>query len=308
MYCKEKENNRGGSLHDSELIFAQLQNFCQVPAIVEWVNSVLKKNLSVQRNVRMEDAGSIVISGFTAGLRARPSFDWARNFLNPSRHPQSKQEAMRYEAASVFAMFWNMVQKVCPSVVIDNFKRFMEQTGLISMDPKEFSEQGGSGYTVNYKGSNITFKGVDMAPPSGVFMQNYARHGLQCCASSNAFTLWDPSLPHRTSLQSISPNAEEIVQSGLSIVTGERLPGTFKRYQQNQLTAEQLARNAAKLFALLLRWMSPLHLCLVLLLLSQAEVPSKGGLASIRGNLLALKAPKHLFSSLRLVAPQLLPK
>ncbi|KAJ3746576.1 hypothetical protein DFH05DRAFT_1607390 [Lentinula detonsa] len=156
-----------------ELIFAQLRNFCQVPAIVEWVNSVLKKNLSVQRN--MENAGSIVISGFTAGLRARPSFDWARNFLNPSRHPQSKQEAMRYEAASVFAMFWNMVQKVCPSVVIDNFKRFMEQTGLISMDPKEFSEQGGSGYTVNYKGSNITFKGVDMAPPSGVFMQNYAQ-------------------------------------------------------------------------------------------------------------------------------------
>ncbi|KAJ3710905.1 hypothetical protein DFJ43DRAFT_1161977 [Lentinula guzmanii] len=60
-----------------ELIFAQLRNFCQVPAIVEWVDSVVKKNLSVQRNVRMEDAGSIVISGFTAGSRAKPSFDWA---------------------------------------------------------------------------------------------------------------------------------------------------------------------------------------------------------------------------------------
>ncbi|KAJ3980303.1 hypothetical protein F5890DRAFT_1419882 [Lentinula detonsa] len=262
-----------------ELIFAQLRNFCQVPAIVEWVDSVLKKNLSVQRNVRMEDAGSIVISGFTAGSRARPSFDWARNFLNPSRHPQSEQEAMRYEAASVFAMFWNMVQKVCPSAVIDD--RFMEQTGLISMDPKEFSGQGGSEYTVNYEGSNITFKGVDMAPPSGVFAQNYARlsrpvhsekqphkyalswttfrnvgvrgghfyissYGLRCCASSNAFTLWDPSLLHGTSLQSISPNAEEIVQSGLSIVTGERLPGAFKRYQQNQLTAEQLARECTE--------------------------------------------------------------
>ncbi|KAJ3793109.1 hypothetical protein GGU11DRAFT_800985 [Lentinula aff. detonsa] len=96
------------------------------------------------------------------------------------------------------------------------------------MDPKEFGGQGGSEYTVNYEGSNITFKGVDMAPPSGVFAQNYARHGLRCCASSNAFTLWDPSLPHGTSLQSISPYAEEIVQSRLSIVMGERLPGAFK--------------------------------------------------------------------------------
>ncbi|KAJ3991517.1 hypothetical protein F5050DRAFT_1716023 [Lentinula boryana] len=156
-----------------ELIFAQLQNFYQVPANVEWVNSVLKKNLSVQWN--MEDVGSIIISGFTAGSRARPSFDWASNFLNPFRHSQSEQEAMRYEATSMFAMFWNMVQKVCPSAVIDDFKQFMEQTGLISMDPKEFSRQGGSEYMVNYEGSNITFKGVDMAPPSRVLVQNYAR-------------------------------------------------------------------------------------------------------------------------------------
>ncbi|KAJ3996419.1 hypothetical protein F5050DRAFT_1571474, partial [Lentinula boryana] len=225
-----------------ELIFSQLQNFCQVPAIVEWVDSVLKKNLSVQWNVRMEDVGSIVISGFTAVSRARPSFDWARNFLNPSRHPQSKQEAMRYEAASVFAMFWNMAQKVCPSTVINDFKQFMEQIGLISMDPKEFSRQGGSEYTVNYEGSNITFKGVDMAPPSGVLVQNYAQmsrpvhsekqphkyalswttfrnvgvrsghfyissHRLWCCASSNAFTLWDPSLQNGQKIQRITESS-----------------------------------------------------------------------------------------------------
>ncbi len=114
-----------------------------------------------------------MISGFSAGARSVPNFDWVRNFVGAL--PESDKEDMRYEAASLFALFWNMCRVTCPAVVVEDFDNFISDSNIYRMDVEAYRGAHGGEYTVKYGEESHTFTGAEMAPPQGVFAQNYAR-------------------------------------------------------------------------------------------------------------------------------------
>lgn len=125
-------------------------------------------------------------------------------------------------------------------------------------------------YTVHVGDVGFEFHDVEMAPPCGVMAQNYARaihteqqphkwaisltirssfgprqggdfyfsrYGVRVQSAENTLVLWDPTEEHETSLQNISPYEDypSSVQTGLAIVTPDRLPGVWGDYKRGML-------------------------------------------------------------------------
>ncbi|KAJ4492337.1 hypothetical protein C8R41DRAFT_733462, partial [Lentinula lateritia] len=204
-----------------------------------------------------EDAGCIVICGWSAGSRSKPAFDFVRNFLTSKS--DAEKCSLRYEAASAFALFWNMVCALGPAEVLSDIEHFLSTTKIYGMDANLHAGSPENVYTVPINGIPITFRNARMAPPSGVFARNYARavhnevqphkwsiawttfrasinkelgghfynsdYGIRIRSAINTVVFWQPEHFHGTSLQDVPPSEKggPVIQSGLSIVTSSRL-------------------------------------------------------------------------------------
>ncbi|KAJ3891722.1 hypothetical protein GG344DRAFT_76645 [Lentinula edodes] len=251
-------------------VMMAIRDFCSVAEIVSWVNDI------VLRNIRKEDAGCIVICGWSAGSRSKPAFDFVRNFL--SSKSDAEKHSLRYEAASAFALFWNMICALGPDEVLSDIEHFLSTSNIYGMDANLHAGGTENIYTVPINGLPITFRDARMAPPSGVFARNYARavhnevqphkwsiawttfrasinkelgghfynsdYGIRIRSATNTAVFWQPEHFHGTSLQDIPPSEKggPVIQSGLSIVTSPRLPAIFDKFIQGTLAENQLVR------------------------------------------------------------------
>ncbi|KAJ3925718.1 MAG: hypothetical protein NXY57DRAFT_967370 [Lentinula lateritia] len=257
-----------------ELVCVAMRDLCSDPKMVRWADSVVLKNVEIEKNIRKEDAGSIVITGWSGGALSRPAFNWVKNFTK--KVSEEEKRSIRYEAASVFAVFWNLVRTHGPPEVITDLEHFIKESGLYRMDEHVHGGGGENRYTVPVDGVEITFDGADMAPPAGVFARNYARpvhrenqphnwsaawttycdqsvkggnfyiseYGIRIRSAANTVVFWKPRDYHATSLQDIDPSekAGPHVQSGLSIVTSSRLPSIFKQYLEGTISEEGMVK------------------------------------------------------------------
>ncbi|KAF5348093.1 hypothetical protein D9757_013745 [Collybiopsis confluens] len=167
-----------------------LRNFCKDPETVLWANRVVLDNVEVRRSIRVnefnsskdstnlsqnEDAGSLVMAGWSPGLRSARKFDWVRNLLDDN--PDMEVEAVRTrELSSVFACFWNMIRSFGPKEVVDDIEAFMAESKIYPMDPAIHSGGKEGIYEINTNGKKTTFSRAHMAPPQGAVARNYARH------------------------------------------------------------------------------------------------------------------------------------
>ncbi|KAF5380244.1 hypothetical protein D9757_008252 [Collybiopsis confluens] len=120
-----------------------------------------------------EDGGCLVLTGWSAGSRSRPQFDFARNFLRKQTEDQKK--SIRYQAASVFALFWNLVRALGPVGAVQDMENFLEESGIYRMDTGALYEDCKGAYTIEADGVPMRFADAHMAPPSGVMARNYCR-------------------------------------------------------------------------------------------------------------------------------------
>ncbi|KAJ3810314.1 hypothetical protein F5876DRAFT_65728 [Lentinula aff. lateritia] len=261
---------------DGTPVMMVMRDFCSLVEIVSWVNDIVLRNVACQRNVRKEDAGCIVICGWSAGSRSKPAFDFVRNFLTSKS--DAEKRSLQYEAASAFALFWNMVCALGPAEVLSDIEHFLSTTKIYGMDANLHAGGPENVYTVPINGIPITFRNARMAPPSGVFARNYARavhnevqphkwsiawttfrasinkelgghfynsdYGIRICSAINTAVFWQPEHFHGTSLQDVPPSEKggPVIQSGLSIVTSSRLPAIFDKFIQGTLPEKQLIR------------------------------------------------------------------
>ncbi|KAJ3875338.1 hypothetical protein F5051DRAFT_333991 [Lentinula edodes] len=264
--------NESASFRDEkgELICVAMRDFCSDRGITTWADRIVLKNVEMEKNIRKEDAGCIVISGWSAGAISRPAFNWVQNLTK--KIPDDEKRGIRYEASSVFAVFWNLVRAHAPREVIDDLEEFVIKSGIYRMDEHVHGGGGEKKYTVPVNGVELTFSGADMAPPSGVFARNYAsdrpvhnekqphkwsvawtthrdesakgghfyisKYGIRIRSATNTALFWKPEHFHGTSLQDIDP-AEKggpHVQSGMSIVTSGRLPTVFKQFLEGAIS------------------------------------------------------------------------
>lgn len=184
-----------------EIVAVVLRNTCGDPGVLEWVSGVIEENVGLRRNVRVSpqdcsdqqmlvgiltdellqkaDPGHVCQIGYTSGARNKPKLDWARNLLR--KISQEDLSDLNYRSSSTFALFWNMIHSRLPDQVLHSFNSFLEDTGIHRMDP--YCEVGNSegSYMVSDMDQTYIFHDVPLPPPSGIFVQNYARCVFQWC-------------------------------------------------------------------------------------------------------------------------------
>lgn len=132
-------------------------------------------------------------------------------------------------------------------------------------------------YSIQIGDEKFVFKNVELAPPSGVFARNYARfmhtehqphkyamawtvrrdhppdagghfyigtYRIRIQAAPNTLVIWKPTDIHGTSLQDLDPDDDNppFIQTGLAIVTPNRLRNLWKDYRKKAITYEELVK------------------------------------------------------------------
>ncbi|KAK7054496.1 hypothetical protein VNI00_003694 [Paramarasmius palmivorus] len=255
-----------------ELVMLIIRDFCASDKMTQWADAVANRNVDVRKSIRLEDAGSIVMSGWSAGSRSSPNFHWVKNLRR--RIGDDEDRKLAYEGSSAFALLWNLARGLLPPIITSDFDEFISSSGIYRMDPGAIGGGRSAEYTVPTEDGEITFKNAEMAPPCGVFARNYARathnevqphkwaiawttkrkgysvdggHFYNCRyrirvqGGHNTLVAWQPSDFHATSLQNVDPHDENpsFVQSGLAIVTSPRIRGVFEKYWAKKITATE---------------------------------------------------------------------
>lgn len=130
----------------------------------------------------MEDPGSLVQIGFSAGARSVPKFDWVRN-ITSRKLPAHVIDDMDHRSSSAFALFWNLCRSSLPEEVMEDFDNFFEDCCLPRMhpcngaagDPINHSQCMAGDYSIQIGDNKFVFKNAERAPPAGVCGQNYSR-------------------------------------------------------------------------------------------------------------------------------------
>ncbi|KAJ3925068.1 MAG: hypothetical protein NXY57DRAFT_1044419 [Lentinula lateritia] len=81
-----------------KFVSVAMRGLCSDPNIVNWADSRVQKNVETEKNIRKENAGCIVIAGWSGGVRSKPGFNWVKNLTK--KIPDAEKRNLRYEAAS----------------------------------------------------------------------------------------------------------------------------------------------------------------------------------------------------------------
>lgn len=91
---------------------------------------------------------------------------------------------MHYRCSSSFAFFWNLCKSVVPDEIIDDFTSYLSEIGIGRMDADgamPCNANGKGSYSITLQddfGEDVdifNFSDVELAPPTGVSSENYAR-------------------------------------------------------------------------------------------------------------------------------------
>ncbi|EDR13077.1 uncharacterized protein LACBIDRAFT_308518 [Laccaria bicolor S238N-H82] len=153
-----------------------------------------------------------------------------------------------YKSSSAFALLWNLCRDFLPEKIMEDFDVFLDHCNMVRMKSgqgaaSEFIAGEGVGthgeYMVCVGDAKFIFQDAEMAPPSGVFGQNYSSsthveyqphmytlawtvrrdhpsdagghfyirtYGICIQAAANSLVVWRPADVHGTSLQDLDPH------------------------------------------------------------------------------------------------------
>ncbi|KAF8315567.1 hypothetical protein F5887DRAFT_1072859 [Amanita rubescens] len=246
------------------LICVVVRNFSCLPDPLAWADYIVQEAVDYRLPTRLDDPGTMVQVGFSAGSRSAPAFDWVRN-LPKNADPEVSRE-INANVSAAFALFWNLCRFWLPDPVIDDIDNFMETTGIYPMDGNSRTGKLDGKYTIVAGDLEFEFTDARLAPPAGVVSQNYARaihheyqphkwalswttartcddsyggafylaaYGVRVANATNTLIAFMPVDFHGTSLPLCDPSASnpDYIQRGLAIATPNRLPKTWIDYQ-----------------------------------------------------------------------------
>ncbi|KXN82209.1 hypothetical protein AN958_02924 [Leucoagaricus sp. SymC.cos] len=203
IYVEEKRKGQ----KELCLVGAVFRNVCENQEALDMVDETIRESVDAQRDIRMDDAGHLSLNGFTAGSRNAPKFHWAKNIIHRN-YMDDGAKKLNYRVSATFALFWNMVKGTAPEDVINDFKQFLLNTGIASMDGSgqmSYDENGKGTYTVEIgDGSGsvklFTFKDVELSPPCSASAENYARFIHREAQPHEFSTSWTTSRFNNTGL------------------------------------------------------------------------------------------------------------
>ncbi|KAF6745808.1 hypothetical protein DFP72DRAFT_992945 [Ephemerocybe angulata] len=260
-----------------DLVFAIIRNFCKIPGMIQFGRRVVADAVATRKNVRMEDTGSVVQVGFSAGSRRVPSFGFVRNLVSKAVDADTANR----EFSVLLTFFWLCSMGVFPSEIIDDFKAFYGEFDIPRLNPDwpSYNEAQGTLKLPPECGSYV-FKDIELAPGCAVMVQRYARavhrekqghewgltwtilregnsvhggnfflckYGVAIKQSPNAAFAWKPSQFHSTSLASFTPSSNapdfeslEYNQQAVAFVTSGRIRSVWAKWKNmHGLTGKQ---------------------------------------------------------------------
>lgn len=124
-------------------------------------------------------------TGYSAGARSAPQFDWVRNITSRKLTPEFIASS-NYRTSCLFAVFWNICLTRLPAEVMEDFVQFTKDNKLPRMD-------GGVGTTattgtvkVEIGGMAVSLPDLELAPACGMMADRYGR----CVTSSLKYYLY----------------------------------------------------------------------------------------------------------------------
>ncbi|KAF5320514.1 hypothetical protein D9611_010727 [Ephemerocybe angulata] len=251
-----------------ELVFVIIRNFCKIPGMVQFGRKVVADAVATRKNIRMEDTGSVVQVGFSAGSRSVPSFGFVRNLVSKA----VDADAANREFSVLLTFFWLCSMGVFPEEIIRDFKAFYGEFDIPRLNPDwpTFDEARGTLILPPECGS-YAFKDVELAPGCAVMVQRYARavhrekqghdwgltwtilregtdvsggnfflakYGVAIMQSPNSAFAWKPSHFHSTSLASFEPTFDvpdlespKYNQQAVAFVTSGRIKSVYAKWK-----------------------------------------------------------------------------
>ena len=126
--------------------------------------------------VQLEDPGKMIQTGYSAGARSQPSFNWVRNVTSRKETSAEFLALSNFRTSCLFALSWNICRSVLPgSGIMDDWVDFLDKNRLPRMDGGVSTQSSTGDVTINLGDTPITFHNMELAPASGLLNQNYAR-------------------------------------------------------------------------------------------------------------------------------------
>ncbi|OSD04897.1 hypothetical protein PYCCODRAFT_1331890, partial [Trametes coccinea BRFM310] len=212
-----------------------------------------------------EDPGEMVQTGYTAGSRSHPSFNWVRNLVRKRALTAEQVASYDYATSCLFATGWNIIRSCLPRVISADWVDYLRTNGLPAMDAGVGMSGTTGDYSIQCGDDTITFHNAELAPPTGILNHNYSRaihfehqphtyavqwiisrthgaghgghfylssYGVQIINTSDTMIAWRPMDKHGTSLAEYDPKdpTPPFDQFGICYCTSTRLASVHNRY------------------------------------------------------------------------------
>ncbi|KAH6897887.1 hypothetical protein BKA70DRAFT_1115822 [Coprinopsis sp. MPI-PUGE-AT-0042] len=156
----------------NEVVASVVRNFSRSPAMLSWVQGVVREAAETRRSVRLEDPGKLVQIGFTSGSRAGGEFGLARNLL---RKTGDTSEVNQRNAVAA-AYMWRHVQLLHHPSIAADIDAFHQEHNLPRLDGSWPSSNETHGpIDLPTSCAPLTIKEATFAPGCFVFAEMYSR-------------------------------------------------------------------------------------------------------------------------------------
>ena len=135
---------------------------------------ISKLSFNSSRSQR-EDPGKMIQTGYSAGQRSKPAFNWVRNLERKNELTPEFLASADYQTSCLFALGWNICRAQMPREVMDGWVGWLENSKLPRMDAGVQMTGKRGDYHVRIGEYTATFHDAELAPPTGLLNQNYAR-------------------------------------------------------------------------------------------------------------------------------------
>ncbi|RYP80725.1 hypothetical protein DL769_002322 [Monosporascus sp. CRB-8-3] len=156
-----------------ELVLVVLRNFIPDDNIRETMIEICREILKYRRDDRREDPGMLVHFGYTCGSRNQPRIQMAAPNVRLDTHEkQERERRLNVKAQGMAGLLWNMMRSRLPPEIIAEYNDLIEEYDLPRMDMMRDDDT----FSFKIDGKMVTFRDLELPPPSGLSAINYARY------------------------------------------------------------------------------------------------------------------------------------